>query len=81
LGYGDYYFRDSFEINAPEMEVKSGRGAGLTNREGLALQPPWRRCHLDVIALVQPAAGVCAVVPARGAASDLCAGAGTRDGL
>ncbi|XP_059487546.1 FERM domain-containing protein 5 isoform X2 [Neocloeon triangulifer] len=39
LGYGDYYFRDSFEMNAPEMEVKSGRGAGLTNREGLALQP------------------------------------------
>ncbi|CAB3385719.1 Hypothetical predicted protein [Cloeon dipterum] len=40
LGYGDYYFRDSFEMNAPEMEVKSSRGAGLVaNREGLALQP------------------------------------------
>jgi hypothetical protein len=41
LGYGEYYFRDSFEMNAPEMEVKGGRGAALAakQREGLALQP------------------------------------------
>ena len=36
---------------------------------------------LRVVALVQPAAGVRAVVPARGAATDGRVGAGARDGL
>jgi hypothetical protein len=40
-GYGEYYFRDSFDHSSSESQLDmGGRGSGMASaREGLALQP------------------------------------------